>query len=199
MDQLSFVQHAVSKGNDLSSDLFAVYMDIALTFQNYETTYKYFYEKTKEDVNSRNNSKGEHLLIEPIIIPSVSSALFTGMYGDFEYYLNLICNAYKTKHNYKLDFKDISGNGIKRAVIYLTKVIQVRDLKNTSEWNELTHWNRVRNIIVHNNRAIRNKEDRDSVIFLNLNINERQNRVYLLTDDCKRFLDVTLKFFMLCI
>ncbi|MES9674519.1 hypothetical protein ABWK19_03665, partial [Bacillus velezensis] len=79
MDQFSFVQDAVSKGNDLSSDLFAVYMDIASTFQNYETTFKYFYEKTKEDVEARNNSNGEHLLIEQIIIPSVSSALFTGI------------------------------------------------------------------------------------------------------------------------
>ncbi|MCY8842453.1 hypothetical protein [Bacillus atrophaeus] len=199
MDQLSFVQHAVNKGNDLSSDLFAVYMDIASRFQNYETTYKYFYEKTKEDVNSRNNSKGEHLLIEPIIIPSVSSALFTGMYGDFEYYLNLICNAYKIKHNYKIDLKDISGNGIERAVSYLTKVVQVRDLKNTPEWSKLKHWNRIRNIIVHNNRVIRNQEDKVSIIFLNLNINEKQNRVYLLIDDCKRFLNLILNFFRICI
>lgn len=125
MDQFSFVQEAVSKGNDLSSDLFAVYMDIASTFQNYETTYEYLYGKTKEDVDARKI----HILIEPIIIPSVSSALFIGIYGDFEYYLNLICNAYKTKHGYKIDLKDISGNGIERAVLYLTKVVQVRDLK----------------------------------------------------------------------
>ncbi|MEC0534306.1 hypothetical protein P8863_17640 [Bacillus spizizenii] len=199
MDQFSFVQDAVSKGNDLSSDLFAVYMEIASTFQNYETTFNYFYEKTKEDVDAKNNSNGEHLLIEPIIIPSVSSALFTGIYGDFEYFLNLICNAYKTKHGYKIDLKDISGNGIERAVLYLTKVVQVRDLKKTPEWNKLKHWNRIRNIIVHNNRVIRNKEDKDSIIFLNLNINKKQNRVYLLIDDCKRFHDLILNFLRICI
>ncbi|OLQ56953.1 hypothetical protein BHT94_04600 [Bacillus licheniformis] len=178
MNQFSFVQDAVSKGNDLSSDLFAVYMDIASTFQNYETTYEYLYGKAKEDVDARKNSNGEHILIEPIIIPSVSSALFIGIYGDFEYYLNLICNAYKTKHSYKIDLKDISGNGIERAVLYLTKVVQVRDLKKTPEWNKIKHWNRIRNIIVHNNRVIRNKEDEDSINFLNLYINKKQECIF---------------------
>jgi len=199
LDQFAFVQHAITKGYDFNSDMFAVYMDIASRFQVYETTYNYLYEKTKEDVEFRNKPDREHLLIEPIILPSISSALFTGIYSDFEYFLNLICNAYKSKYNYKIDLKDISGNGIKRAVTYLSKVVQVGDLKNTSEWNELEHWNRVRNIIVHNNRVFRNKEDRNSVISLNLQINEQQNRVYLTIDDCKRFLNLALNFFKLCI
>lgn len=174
-------------------------MDIASTFQNYETTLNYFHEKSEEDVGAMNSSNGQHIIIKPIIVPSVSSALFTGMYGDFEYFLNLICNAHKTKHDYKIDLKDIAGNGIERAVLYLTKIAQVRDLKNTLEWNKLRHWNKVRNIIVHNNRVIRNKADEDSIIFLNLNINKKQNRVYLNISDCKRFHDLILNFLRKCI
>lgn len=184
---------------DLTSELFSVYMDIASAFYNYETTLNYFYEKTEEDVDSMNCSKGQHIIIKPIIVPSVSSALFTGMYGDFEYFLNLICNAYKTKHSYKIDLKDIAGNGIERAVLYLTKIAQVRDFKNTIEWNQLRHWNKVRNIIVHNNRVIRNKGDENSIKFLNLNINTKQNRLYLNINDCKRFHDLILNFFRICI
>ena len=47
---------------------------------------------------------------------------------------------------------------------------------------------KVRNILVHNNRVIRNGDDEKSINFLKLNINSKENRVYLLINDCEKFL-----------
>jgi hypothetical protein len=151
-----------------------------------------------EDIESA-TEPGMHLIIEPIILPSVSSALFIGMYGDLEFYLNSICNAHKNDKNFEIGLKDIAGNGIERAVTYLNKVVGIRNIKNSPEWNELRHWNRVRNILVHNNGVIRNKEDESSIKYLGLNINPKHNKVYLSINDCAKFDKLVVSFSRLCI
>jgi hypothetical protein len=198
MDQLSFIKNVELKGFDITSEMYSIYMNIMSTFWNYEATYKYISGSAKEDIESA-IEPGEHLIIEPIIIPSVSSAIFIGMYSDFEAYLNMICNAHSNNNGSAIVLKDISGSGIERAVTYLTKVVGLTNLKSTAEWNDLKHWNRVRNILVHNNRVIRNDVDEKSIKFLNLKINSKQNRVYLLVDDCEKFHDLIVRFFKLCV
>gem|GEM_PF-3230859 len=198
MEQLSFIENLKQKGFDITSEMYSIYMEIMSTFWRYEATYNYISGSAKEDIEEA-SEPGDHLIIEPIILPSVSSAIFLGMYSDFEAFLNMICKAHRNNTGQAIALNDISGNGIERAATYLTKVVEIKNLKNSSEWNELKHWNRVRNILVHNNRVIRNDQDEKSINFLNLNVNRKENRVYLLVNDCKKFHDLIVRFFKLCV
>jgi hypothetical protein len=192
------MQYVQSKGYDLDSEMYAIYSEIMGTFSNYEFTYQYISGSAKEDIESA-TEPGMHLIIEPIILPSVSSALFIGMYGDLEFYLNLICAAHKNDLKLDIALKDIAGSGIERAATYLSKVVGIGTVKNSSEWNELKHWNRVRNILVHNNGIIRNQDDERSIAFLGLNINPKHNKVYLSITDCEKFERLVVRFTKLCI
>lgn len=198
MKQLSFLQYVQSKGYSINSEMYSVYSEIMGTFSNYEFAYQYILGSATEDIES-STRPSMHLIIEPIILPSVSSALFIGMYGDLECYLNLICAAHKNDLISEIALKDIAGSGIERAATYLNKVVGIGEVKNSTEWNELKHWNRVRNILVHNNGVIRNKDDDSSITFLGLKINPKHNRVYLTIDDCDKFHSLVVRFTQRCI
>lgn len=197
MDQLAFLDLVRSKGYDISSEMYSVYSEIMFIFTNYEFTYNYVLGSAHEDIQAA-EEPGMHLLIEPIILPSVANALFIGMYGDVEASLNIICTAHANEKGARLKFKDIAGSGIVRAADYLSKVIDI-DVKSTVEWNTLKHWNNVRNILVHNNGVIRNTNDEDSIRILQLKTNPKYNKVYLTIDDCDKFHLLIIDVFKKCI
>ncbi|MEK3905025.1 hypothetical protein [Paenibacillus sp. FSL R7-0179] len=198
MKQLPFFEHVKDRGYDLSSQMYKIYLDIMGTFSNYEFAYQYISGSAKKDIEEA-QEPGMHLIIEPLILPAVSNALFIGMYGDVEAYLNKICNAHKTSKNLNISLKDISGQGIERAVTYLNKVVGIEGIKSSTEWSELKKWNLIRNILVHNNGVIRDNNDVTIINSLRLGIDSEENRVSLVIDDCDRFHHLLVNFFRLCI
>ena len=198
MQQLSYIGRVESKGYGIESEMYNVYMEIMSVFTNYEFTYNYIQNGAREDIETAGKEPGMQLIIEPIILPSISNAVFIAMYGDLESALNNICKAHTNHYAQKIKLNDIAGNGIQRATIYLDKVIQI-NVSDSKEWNELKHWNRVRNILVHNNGVIRDVKDETSIEFLKLAINTKHNKVYLTVNDCNNFHGLVVRFTSLCI
>ena len=198
MQQLSYIGKVASKGYGIESEMYSVYMEIMSVFTNYEYAYMYIQGSAKQDIEIAGNDPGMHLIIEPIILPSISNAVFIAMYGDLESALNNICKAHTNEKAHKIKLNDIAGNGIQRAVTYLDKVIQIT-VSDSPEWNELKHWNRIRNILVHNNGVIRDSKDETSIEFLKLSVNRKYNKVYLTINNCERFHELIIRFTSLCI
>lgn len=107
-------------------------------------------------------------IVQENVNPLLSEAYFLAAYNCLEYSLNFLCSAWQKQESTKLKFKDISGQGIPRAILYLEKVVGLNKIKNSEEWQQLTHWNTVRNCLVHNSGILRNDKDKQSVNYLGI-------------------------------
>lgn len=197
LNQLDFLQYVHSKGYNIECKMYSVYVDILMTFTKYEYICEFLKKTLTNEAETENQI--DRTLVKPIILPSIANAIFIAMYGDFEGYVNQICNSYKEEKGFILEAKDLRGEGIQRAVNYLEKIVGLNNIKNSTEWNEIMRWNSIRNILVHNNGVIKNQKDDDALRFLNLNFNHKKGKVYLQLEDCQRFQSLVIKFFRLCI
>jgi hypothetical protein len=186
------------KGHDLKSPVYQTVMDFSTYMINYKFTLNYINGSTKEDIENMDHYSFD-VLIEPIILPSLSNSLFISMYGDFEYHLSQLCHAYQLHKKLKICLSDIYGNGIYKAATYLDKVVGL-NIKNSKEWSRMVDWNRVRNALVHNSGYLKDKEV-DSANRLNLNINQEHGkfRVYFTLKDCLTFYNEIPDFIKMCI
>jgi hypothetical protein len=77
------------------------------------------------------------------------ASLFSTAYGIFEHFLNAICKqSHSQGYVQGLALKDLRGEGIHRAKLYLTKVAKI-NLPDTSEWKDLSDYGLLRNSLVH--------------------------------------------------
>lgn len=74
---------------------------------------------------------------------------FLYAYAVLESSLDQICLNIKLAEEYKIELKDISGTGIRRAALYLQKVANLHAPFQTSTWQKLQDIGKVRNIIIH--------------------------------------------------
>lgn len=202
MEQMSFLDYPLSKGFGYGSRVYEIYSDFMLTFTSYEMSYNYVFNTAAKEIEQA-IEPGEHLLLEPLILPSISNAIFTAMYGEFEGYLKSLCKAIGTSINSKIKLNDLSGQGIEQCSVYFTKVLDNDSLKQSKEWNRLKDWNRVRNIIVHNNSQVRDgnegEKDISAIRNLALGYNEKRNKVYLSKENCEDFQITIINFMKKCL
>lgn len=84
------------------------------------------------------------------------SALLT-ICGQFEYELDNLCNLYQKEKSYKIGLADINGKGIERSTTYLEKVAGLNTNKTTAEWAQIKNINKLRNLIIHQNAKLNDK------------------------------------------
>ena len=77
-------------------------------------------------------------------------SIFLLIYNFFEHNLNMLCIIYKNRTKNDLSFKDLSGKGIFRSKLYLTKIMKVTDTFRKNIWNNFIFYSELRNVIVHN-------------------------------------------------
>ncbi|HEV2622588.1 MAG TPA: hypothetical protein VGU65_10940 [Frateuria sp.] len=63
--------------------------------------------------------------------------------------VNLLCHNAKRHRKYEISFQDLTGNGLHRAVDYLTKVCGLQGIKQADSWSELMRICQLRNKIAH--------------------------------------------------
>lgn len=113
----------------------------------------------------------------------------------------------------RLKLRDIHGDGIIQCQVYLKKAVGLLEQfpDNTEEWNDIRRYQRLRNIIVHNDGLVpngfgekddNNKSNRDLLAFVNtrnsislLEETRCQKRIQLDGDFCLEFLDTLERFF----
>lgn len=87
-------------------------------------------------------------------------SMLTYIYSMFEKYLNDLCIILKRQLNIKIDLKDINGNGIKRAELFLSKVIEIPFPHQNSEWQSIINiFSEIRNIVVHRNGELKSNHE----------------------------------------
>lgn len=77
------------------------------------------------------------------------TSIFNSAYSIFERYLNDLCTILEKKASTKVSLTDLKGQGIERAKLFLSKIIGITNVFDSTEWNEIQNYSKVRNILVH--------------------------------------------------
>ncbi|KHF40715.1 hypothetical protein [Halalkalibacter okhensis] len=128
---------------------------------------------------------------------TIRQSMFLQAFFSFENVLNDICSWLQKKREIKIGFKDISGQGIIRTKVYLSKIFMVKDTFDSIEWQHIRHYNSIRNIFVHNGGYPVNdkKEHKQAIDQLDhLFVNEDYGKVYLNKDFCYKVIETINKF-----
>ena len=112
--------------------------------------------KTKlNELKAEEKEKFEQLAIEIhwklySIFPELQwNSIFNSAYAMFEKHLNDVCKILEKDTKTEIGLKDLKGQGIERAKIFLSKVVGIKKVFNSPEWNEIQNYSKVRNILVH--------------------------------------------------
>ena len=89
-------------------------------------------------------------------------------FSFFERALNALCMSFQKQHDFALSLKDMSGQGIFRAKLYLAKVCGVTGLFQISEWNQVALFAEIRNAIAHANGCIAYRPDDKASLYSRL-------------------------------
>ena len=85
------------------------------------------------------------------------SALFATGYGVFEFFMTTLCKELE-EHTVGPRLKDLRGEGIRRASLYLTKVARI-DFPDSDEWQRLLLYGLLRNALVHSQGDLSANQD----------------------------------------
>ncbi|PIW99116.1 MAG: hypothetical protein COZ80_07055, partial [Ignavibacteria bacterium CG_4_8_14_3_um_filter_37_9] len=95
------------------------------------------------------------------IMPSYHRySIFLLIYNFFEHNLNMLCVICEKQIKNDISLKDLSGKGIHKSKLYLTKIMKYTEAFRDIKWNTFLFYNELRNIIVHNGSFVseQNKE-----------------------------------------
>ncbi|WP_316274790.1 hypothetical protein [Bacillus halotolerans] len=85
----------------------------------------------------------------------IRKTIFLQTYFTFESYLNSVCDFQKKQLYLNLSYKDMKGQGIERAKLYLCKACGlITDAFSSNEWKTIRDYNTLRNAFVHNNGIV---------------------------------------------
>lgn len=118
---------------------------------------KNIYEEKVGKLEPKEKESFDHFLIDAdwklnSVFPKLQwSSIFNSSYTLFEKHLNDLCKKFGKERSKEIGLKDIKGKGIERAKIYLSKVIGITNIFDSTEWREIQDYAKVRNVLVHTN------------------------------------------------
>lgn len=154
--------------------LFNVIENIKMTI---DVTGKFYFDKSNEaresnDFITEEWAMSSHTLFNARVVPLSYYSLVLIMVSLLEEAFNTLCRAYTLKYNYNIEYKDIAGQGLERAITYLEKVIKIEGIKSDGKWEYIKTIRDARNMIVHNGGYIP-KERKKSFEKFDLYIDEQ--------------------------
>ena len=91
----------------------------------------------------------EHYELREVVPNVLRRALFIVCYTEIEAYLNTLCRLPRNSKGPGVSLDDLVGRGIERAKRYLAKVLRVDFPSKSPDWQELTNYNKLRNVLAH--------------------------------------------------
>lgn len=83
---------------------------------------------------------------------------FVAMHSQLEDQLSTLCEFVGKRLNINLNLEDLSHKGIFRAKIYLEKLCGIPFPEETHAWQQVLHYNRVRNVVVHSRGLLKTEK-----------------------------------------
>lgn len=152
-----------------------------------EATASYTEEEKEEFYEHHIDEAHKYIKEQPQLI---RKSLFIQTFFLFENFLFQLCDHYKMTKDYKVRHKDMHGQGIERAKLYLSKICLIQEPFSTDSWNKIKAYSEVRNSIAHSNSVM--KKDVSLIGFEKDVIHSRGNKyTFVLNEDfVDNFIDV---------
>jgi hypothetical protein len=110
------------------------------------------------DLYTSSKAASSQVIYSCRVIPMAYTSILLMMVTSLEEAFNCLCRSYWLKKHYSVDYTDLHGQGIERAITYLEKVVGIKGIKQDSNWNFVKTVRDARNVIVHNDGRIKNEE-----------------------------------------
>lgn len=110
------------------------------------------------------------------------NSAIVSLYSLLETNINSLCGIIQEETNFAIELSDLSGfNIIDKAKRFLSKVANINFEKINKKWNRITDFQKLRNLIVHNNAQMKNPEKDCNLIrkFGGVNISGIGNDFYI--------------------
>lgn len=143
------------------------------------------YTHSKENMNL--------MLYNSRVVPLAYNSCLLIMISALEEAFNILCNAYYIKNDYKIEFTDLHGQGLERAISYLEKVVGLQNIKKEKQWEYIKTARDVRNAIAHNGGRVKEKDIKKFEKF-NFYIREEDKQVFVESDTLIKLYDEILSF-----
>lgn len=130
------------------------------------------YQQKTDQMSDEGKKELEHILIEMHwklydVFPNLLwNSVFNTAYATFENHLTSLCNIFEKGATHNIKLGDLSGKGIEKAKIYLSKVIGIKNVFNSTEWEEIKNASKVRNILAHTSGKLDLNNSKHNEVFL---------------------------------
>ncbi|MEX0050240.1 hypothetical protein AB2T85_06285 [Clostridium butyricum] len=126
-------------------------------------------------------------------MPIAYYSLIITLVSMLEESFNTLCRAYQLMKKYNITYKDIHGQGIERAVLYLELVVGIKGIKNDIQWEYIRTIRDARNMIVHNGGNV-DKSQIDKYNKHGFYIDEETNKLFFEYSDVVKIYEVIVDF-----
>ncbi|WP_144678777.1 hypothetical protein [Bacillus altitudinis] len=92
----------------------------------------------------------EFYYYEKIYPQLIRKTVFLQIYFTLENYMKILCDVAQERRSLTVSYKDLHGQGIRKAENYFTKVCNITEPFNSSNWESIMAYNELRNVIAHN-------------------------------------------------
>ncbi|MGJ3416474.1 hypothetical protein AAZR19_10005 [Bacillus sp. Je.9.29.b] len=99
----------------------------------------------------------EFYYYEQIYPQLIRKTVFLQIYFTLENHMKILCDVAQEKRNLTVSYKDLHGQGIRKAESYFTKVCNITEPFNSSNWESIKAYNELRNVIAHNSSILKEK------------------------------------------
>ncbi|PFE06667.1 hypothetical protein [Bacillus cereus] len=182
----------IEKGYGKGSPVYNAFEEFDIRMYLSESVMRYTEQMIKENENLRDDI--EALENKSLVFPKMANALFLTLYGDFEFFINSLCKAYKESNGHTLKVDELKGDGIKRAFHYLDRVVEIENVKNNTYHEELQHWNVIRNYLIHNSAIIDEKCTKSmEKLGIGTALSLGNEIIQMKFEDCERFINTINK------
>jgi hypothetical protein len=117
-------------------------------------------EPTEEERYERTDFySDEHTLLSEVFTRTLRASVLVATYTLFETSLDALCAADQKRQGHTLVLRDLAGQGVERAKLYLIKVCRVAFPADSHDWARLMDLNKIRNAFAHADGDVRRLRD----------------------------------------
>lgn len=117
--------------------------------KRYEDEIKKIEKESEEKYHISDYYEEELITIDRVYLETFRYSAIVSIYSILESSMNALCNHLMKSKELSLELKEIRGEGIERAKLYLEKVCHVKLPAKSNSWSKIQNLNKIRNCIVH--------------------------------------------------
>lgn len=128
------------------------------------------------DMYTSSKASTSQALYSARVVPMAYTSILLMIISTLEEAFNCLCRSCCIKNQYSVQYEDLHGQGLDRAITYLDKVVGIKGIKQNPDWDFVKTSRDARNMIVHNGGRVK-KNDKAKFEKYDFYIREEDNQL----------------------